>query len=42
MTNFILLEKAGLIAIPEYYEEKTFTQLWWIMNHYDFKWSGGW
>ena len=35
MTNFILLLKAGLIAIPEYYDEKEFEQLWWNMKHYN-------
>ena len=42
MTNFILLKRAGLIAIPDYYDEERFTQLWWIMNHYNFEWSKGW
>ena len=42
MSNFILSKTAGLIAIPEYYDERIFTQLWWMMNHSDFEWCKGW
>ena len=42
MSNFILLESAGLVAVPDHYDEEIFKKLWWVIHHYDFKWCNGW
>lgn len=42
MRDFILLESAGLIALPEYLNEEKFYKIqtsgWMLYNHY----GGGW
>ena len=39
MANFILLKHVGLVAVPDYYNEKIFTRFWKNMSRRYFKWS---
>ena len=39
MANFILLKRAGLVAVPDCYDEKNFTRFWKNISRRYFKWS---